>query len=126
MKRLKKFNEDFSGFEDIYEPDLDTTVPEIPASNDVVEDLPKHNREATSGGEPNNSKNNYAEKTNLNRILPKMFKISNNSVITNKTAMAIAKNLDTEEIRIFESWLNVIESEMRSLKHEAQKKRYYY
>jgi hypothetical protein len=68
-------------------------------------------------------KNDYQERINLNKILPKMFRVSNNSVITNKTAIAIAKHFDVQEIREFETWLKIIDDEILLLKHQANKKR---
>ena len=101
MRHLKKIEENF---EDIYEPNFTPDVPEKP-KKDVY-------------------KKDFSEKQNLNKILRRMFGVSNNSVVTNKTAIAIARNLDPAEIREFEKWLGIIESEMLILKNQSKNRRW--
>ena len=47
-------------------------------------------------------------------ILPKMVSVSNNSVLTNKMAIALAEKLSPEEFHQFQQWLRIVETENQS------------
>ena len=77
---------------------------------------------------------NVEKGRNLNKIQGRMIRLSasgigfdpknNNSIVTKQTAIAISEKLDAKEIRDFEKWLSIIESEMLILKNQAKNKRW--
>lgn len=55
-------------------------------------------------------------------ILPSMVSISNNSVITNRVANAIAEKLSPEEFHQFQQWLKIVESESQIKTNNTKRK----